>query len=109
MRHLHQLQSIRRLSPGVLRALGLGLLLTGAALGLGRATGAGPDSSDPVDELRRAIKLDRGASLDPLNREAVMKERRTFREKNLTAKADRVISLGDLARAMMLLEWDYQE
>ncbi|HXG10707.1 MAG TPA: HEAT repeat domain-containing protein [Gemmataceae bacterium] len=104
MGHEQQLRASGR--PGWVRMLGLGFLLAGLTGGLDRSTAAAP--IDPVEELRQAIKLDRGSSYDFLNREAVQKARQAFRKKNLTEKANRLTSLGDLARALMLIEWEVE-
>jgi HEAT repeat protein len=57
-------------------------------------------ASDPVEDLRQALRQDRDAIG---TRQAL-----EFREKTLTKYADRVRTLGDLGRALMLREWRYE-
>jgi HEAT repeat protein len=82
--------------------VGLGvLLLVLAGGGLARAAAAGRGfASDPVEDLRQALRSDR----DVPPTEAARK----FRKDNLMHYADRITTLGDLGRAMLLREWRYE-
>src|SRR5438105_3469968 len=77
----------------------LALLL--AALGLDRPRPAHAEylAHDPVTDFQQALKADS----DPVrgSTEAALK----YRRDNLTDKAARVTSLGDLSRALLLQEW----
>jgi HEAT repeat protein len=72
----------------------LALALGGATPALGQHPGP-----DPVEDLRQALAH---------NRDAAGKAALEFRRKNLSRLADDVQTLGDLARALGLREWDYQ-
>jgi HEAT repeat protein len=73
--------------------------MAGLTLSWSIAAAAEPAAEDPVEDLRQALRQDRDAPATP--------EALTYREKTLTKCADRVRTLDDLGRALMLREWRY--
>jgi HEAT repeat protein len=106
--HLRLLpETLRRIPPvGLLGAL----LLIGTLPGLsyGQALPA-----DPVEELKKALKLDpdptSGISVKELDKSPaaakLVKDREAFRERNLNDKVEKLKSLGDMSRALLLNDW----
>jgi HEAT repeat protein len=79
-------------------AVGLLVLLWGAAA---PAQQAGRRfAPDPVEDMRQALRQDR----DAIGTQQAL----AFRQKTLEKYADRVHTLGDLGRALMLREWRYE-
>jgi hypothetical protein len=78
------------------RAAVVGVLLLGLA-GAGPAFAAGRRfPTDPVEDLRQALRTDRD-----VQGAGALK----FRRENLARYADRITNLGDLGRALLLREW----
>lgn len=84
-----------------LRSLGFGLFLFSAVLGWNAPEAPARPLSDPVEELRKVLKVDPTPSLD----EQVREEQKRFRTKALEKQVTYIKSLGDLARALLLHEW----
>jgi HEAT repeat protein len=93
---VHGNRLVRHRAGAVALAAGLLVLLWGGAAPAQSRRGFAPD---PVEELHRALLQDR---------EAGTPAALAYREKNLAKYADRIRTLGDLGRALMLREWGLQ-
>src|SRR5206468_5728719 len=92
------MQAMRLLPPPAARAVwGRALLAVAVLLAGGRAAVA---ADDPVEDLRQALKPDR-LPIDRAGYDA--------RKKTLTMKAERLESIVDLSRAVVLSDWRYAD
>src|SRR5262245_22380197 len=99
MRHLQHLRALGR-RPAPIQTLGLALVLSATTFWLSSPPSPAAPYTDPVEELKRALQLDSSISTDADVRE----KQKQLRSKNLEEQAARLKSLGDLTRALLLLE-----
>ena len=79
--------------------------LTGAVLLFGGVATADRLDRDPVEKFRQALLLEKAESFrNPLKGETLEKAL-AFRKSNLEKTADAIVSLSDLSRALLLVDW----
>ena len=78
--------------------------LAGAVLLFGSIAAADRLDRDPVERFRQALILEKGDIFNRLKGESLEKAL-AFRKKNLEETANRIVSLSDLSRALLLPDW----